>query len=171
MIDWGLVYQRLMNDFKTEALLSHLILAGGGIIIGAVLGYIFSKFMLFFLFIIIGVLLDFIFFGKDWTIIFTKKQPYVFKGFVKKKIKQATNIAEKGDEKFFFIMEIIEANILDKEDKSPLDYKNKLGQQKLEVQESMYLSLQEKDYLQAVCTPFDEVWGVVKGEQVIEIEY
>ena len=175
MIDWETVYQRLMADFKGSALIHHVGILLTFIILGLIVG-VYNNNNLFLIFIIwvMGFAVDVLYFmyylKDDPARIFTKNQPYVFNGTIQQKVKKPVFEDNEEMDTFFFDVEIHEAYVINKNGKSHSLYYEKQGKQRIEVPESMFLSLKVGQEVSLVCEPDDFVWGLVRGNEVINIE-
>ncbi len=171
MQDWQIVYKRLMADFKGERLLVHLLILGGFIAVGIVVEMFYrSGFQLMFVIWILGFLVDLLIFKRELIDLFTKNKPYLMEGVILKKVKKL--VTEKGEEfeEFYFDIDVREAYIISKQGKSDKQYYEKKGEQRIEVPYSMFLSLKSGQEVSLVCEPDDYVWGLVRGDEVINIE-
>lgn len=169
VIDWANVYERLMSEFKNKRLIPHVILLSSFLVLGFVVG-VYSSFNFTFFIIFIGLFVDYVFFGTQLLEIFTRKRPYVIEGPLVKRILKKINQEGNEYEEFYFLIDVKNAYLLDKNGLSPLHYPQKEGEQRLEVPHSMLLSLKAGQSLRLVCYPNDKVWGLVRDSEVIFIE-
>ena len=177
MIDWETVYQRLMNDFKGQSILIHVGILSTFIILGFIIGF-YNNNSLLITFSIwgIGVSVDYLFFryyfqdNEPYKRIFKKEQPYVVLGTIIQKVKKPIFEYDEEVDAFFFDMDVAEAYTIHKKGKSHSLYYEKQGKQRIEVPESMFLSLKVGQEVSLVCEPDDYVWGLVRGDEVINIE-
>lgn len=166
-IDWVQVHQRLMSDFKTERLLYHLGLLGGCALLGLVLSYYFSSFNLLLCFVGIGIALDYLIFQDELLEVMSKAPPYQIEGEIVQKILQKPQ----EDKNFFFMLKVSAAYKLSSKGLDMFEYLEKANEQRIKVPESMFLSFKTGEDIKVVCTPEDEVWGIVRSEtEVVYIE-
>lgn len=171
MIDWESVYPVLMTDFKGGRLIPHLAILSGALILGIILEVFFGgSLSLFALSALGGVLVDYLAFGPEILEIFTKNKPYLIRGVVARKIRRVVNDREGEFEELWFEMNVQEAHTLHKTGLNPATFPDKEGLQEVEVPESMFLSLKVGQEVLLVCAPDDYVWGIVQGDEVINIE-
>ncbi len=172
MPDWPLVYQRLMDDFKGRGALIHVTILGAALALGLIVGYYWGgNLLLTLLFIIIGVLVDYLVLGpEEFLDLFNKRKPYLIRTLIQNRVKQRS---EKEDDYERLIFEVFthEAYVLNRSGISADNYYEKEGTQRIEVPESMFLSLAPGQEVHLVCMPDDYVWGILNGGEVIFIEF
>lgn len=173
MTDWKMVYQRVMADFKQERLTVYVGIMVAFIILGIFLEANYGgSFVLMFLVWLIGFGVDYLvithYYKDDFKELFTQDKPYVFEGVIIKKVKIEDE--EDGFEEFCFDLNISKAFALTKSGKSPQHYYEKLGEYRIAVPESMFLSLKVGQDVHLICEPDDYAWGLVRGDEVIRIE-
>lgn len=171
MIEWDIVYKRVMSDFQGQELWKHLGILLSFIVLGIVVGLVMYKsFIVMFLFWIIGALIDYLAYGQELLDLFSLEHPYVLQGVIQKKI-QVQVQEDKGDfEEWVFLIDVKRAHELTKQGKNEVNYPDREGLQRIGVPESMFLSLQTDTRVYLVCEPDDMVWGIVNGDEVIRIE-
>ncbi|MDX2303120.1 MAG: hypothetical protein NW226_09985 [Microscillaceae bacterium] len=164
-----------MNDFKGRSILIHVGILGSFIVVGFLVGfYNNNNLLLIFVIWFIGFLVDVLYFRiflqDDPLRVFTKSQPYVIEGVILQKIKKPVLDRDEEIDTFYFEIEVHEAYTLGKKGISHKLYYEKQGKQRIEVPESMFLSLKIGQEVFLVCEPDDFVWGLVRGDEVINIE-
>lgn len=118
-----------------------------------------------------GIALLYMYYRDEYSIIFTKNKPYIALGIIQKKVKKI--VQEKNGEEFeefYFDVIIDDAFTIGKGGRDRGGYYERKGAQRLEVPESMFLSLRVGENLDVVCEPDDFVWGVIRGDEVIRID-
>ena len=171
MIDWIEVHRRVMSDFKTDRLIPHLIIIGVFIILGIIMGmYSNHNLLLTFVVWIVGFLVDMLIFRDELLKIFTKENPYVIEGIILEKIVINIIDGEKEYDELYFLIDVQEAFMIDKKGRVAVNYMDKEGEIRIQVPESMFLSLKAGDFIILVCEPDDFAWGVINGDEVIGID-
>ncbi|NJO01449.1 MAG: hypothetical protein HC880_06945 [Bacteroidia bacterium] len=171
MIDWSHVYQRLMSDFKSGRLIPHVAILGGAMVVGIVVGIYFDyNLNLMFIIWFMGALVDLLIYRQELLHIFTKKKPCVINGIILKKVKKLVTEKQEEYDEFYFDILVNEAFVIDKQGRNEKNYYEKEGEQRVGVPESMFLSLKAGQEVSLVCEPDDYVWGIVRDDEVINIE-
>lgn len=171
MPDWPLVYQRLMDDFKGRGLLIHIGIMGTALVLGMLIGFYWGgNLLLTLLFVIIGVLVDYLVLGSDEFLdLFNRRKPYLVRTLIQNRIKQRSEV-EDDYERLIFEVFTHEAYALGRSGLSADNYYEKEGEQRIEVPETMFLSLNPGQEVHLVCMPDDYVWGILNDGEVIYIE-
>lgn len=172
-IDWVQLYKEIIQEVKMKRLLKHTYLLAGIFCIGIFVGiFMFQNVGLVLAIGLIGFPLDYLLYGDELYHLVSMHKPYLVEGVLIQRINKIL-IDEKNNEEtdeFYFEIEVEHATGFDKDGLDALEFTDKHGKIRLEVQESMFLSLKSGDEISVVCTPEDKVWGWVRGEEVIIIE-
>ncbi len=172
-VDWVSLYTEIMQESKGKHLLKHVYLWAGMASIGIFVGiFMFQNVALVLIITIMALPIDYLLYGDEGYNLITMEKPYLLEGVLVRRI-QKILIDEAKDEEFesfHFEIEVEYATGFDKDGLDALELTDKNGKIRLEVQESMFLSLQAGDEITVVCTPDEVVWGWVRDDEVIVIE-
>jgi hypothetical protein len=174
MTDWAEIYRKLFEDVNGKRLWNHLSLIGGFVILGIILGvYVGHSINIILLVWFMGAIADYILYGKEILYLLNRDEPYLLDGTILERIKRITK--DENDEiveiQYFFIVEIEEIIAITKNGLDEEFYSKKVGEERLEVPESMFLSLEVGDTISVVCTPDELVWAWVReDDEVVVIE-
>jgi hypothetical protein len=170
MIDWAVIYKQLMQDFIGKRIIAHTSILGSFVVLGFLAGvYSNHNLILMFVIWIMGGIVDYLVYRDELLKILTKRKPYLAEGVIEQRVRKVINDENQEIEKYYFELEVREAFIIGKNGLEPADYLDKEGEQRLEVPESMFLSLRPGDEVALVCLPNDRVWGWVRDDEVINI--
>ncbi|TAE75921.1 MAG: hypothetical protein EAZ85_01205 [Bacteroidetes bacterium] len=172
-IDWVNLHAEIMREAKGKHLLKHIYLWTITFAVGIIIGLLmFQNVGLVLALGGIALPLDYLLYGDELYNLITMEKPYLIEGKLLQRI-QKISIDEKTEEEFenfYFEIEVVHAVGFDKDGLDALELTDKHGKIRLEVQESMFLSLQKDDEISVVCTPDEIVWGWVRDDEVIVIE-
>ncbi len=174
MTDWSKIYHELYQDVNGNRLLYHTGLIGGFVVLGIILGmYVGHNINIILLIWLMGGIVDYLVFGKELLYLLNKDEPYLLDGIIEERIKRITTDENEEvlDVQYYFVVEIEEITAITKNGLDEEFYSRKVGNERLEVPESMFLSFAVGDFISVVCTPDEIVWAWVReDEQVIIIE-
>lgn len=174
MTDWAEVYRNLYEDVNGKRIWNHVALIGGFVILGIILGmYVGHDINIILLVWLMGGIADYVFFGKEIIFLLNRDEPYILDGMIEERIKRITK--DENDEivdvQYYFVVEIEEITAITKNGIDEEFYAKKVGEERIEVPESMFLSFETGDTISVVCTPDEIVWAWVReGDEVIVIE-
>ena len=172
--DWKKIYHELLEDVNGKRVLNHLALIGGFIVLGIILGvYVGHDINIILLVWLMGGIADYLIFGKELLYLMNRDEPYLLDGIIEERIKRITKNEndEVLDTQYFFVVEIEEITAITKNGLDDEFYSKKVGEERLEVPESMFLSFEVGDLISVVCTPDELVWAWVReNEEVVIIE-
>jgi|GEM_PF-2327180 len=174
MANWTQIYHELYRDINGNRLLNHIAVIGGFVVTGIILGiYVGHNINIILLVWLMGGIVDYLLFGKELLYLLNKDEPYLLEGVIEERIKRVTMDEHDAvlDTQYYFIVEIEEITAITKKGLDEEFYSKKVGEERLEVPESMFLSFAVGDYISVVCTPDEIVWAWVRdGEEVVVIE-
>ena len=174
MINWTEIYLDLMRDTKGDRLRYHLLLVAGFVLGGLLLGmYVGHNINIILLVWLMGGIANYLLFGDEIIYLLNRTPPYWLEGTIDERIKRVTYNEKKGVEEvqYYFIIASSQANVLQKDGLASENYHSKMDIERVEVPESMFLSLEVGQEVSLVCTSEDFAWAWVKeNEEVICIE-
>ena len=174
MTDWAEIYRNLYQDVNGTRLRKHLILIGSFVLVGIVLGvYVGHNINIILLVWLMGGIADYLLYADELLYLLNRDEPYLLDGIIEERIKRI--VYNEKDEpietRYFFMVEIEEITAITKNGLDDDFYSKKVGEERLEVPESMFLSFEEGDFISVVCTPNEVVWAWVReDEEVVKIE-
>lgn len=172
-IDWVKLYKEITQEVKTKRLLKHIYLLSGIFSFGIIIGlFLYQSVSLVLVIACIGLPLDYLLYGDEFFHLITMHKPYLVEGVLVHRVHKIL-IDEKNNEEFdsfYFEIEVEQAIGFDNDGLDALELSDKKGIIRLEVQESMFLSLIAGEEIAVVCTHEDKVWGWVREDEVIVIE-
>ncbi len=173
MTDWAEIYRDLYEDVNGKRIWYHVALISGFVIAGIVLGmYVGHDINIILIVWVLGGIADYALFGKELIYLLNRDEPYILDGLIEERIKRITKNEEDEvlDVQYYFIVEIEEITAITKNGLDEEFYSKKVGEERIEVPESMFLSFTTGDSISVVCTADEIVWAWVREEEVIVIE-